>query len=113
MSVIPALLAVQITLNASARQSYGRGIPPRTRGFRSLSERGLDLKGWRRGAYTLFVICCILVGVLLVMATIGCGIALSAWAAAAFSPWWLLASVPCTIAAVLGILRLMFRVILD
>jgi Flp pilus assembly protein TadB len=112
MSAIPALLAVQISLNASTRRSYGGGLPSRTRGFRSLSERGLDLKGWRNVAYSLFVVACLLLFLVLVMATIGGGIALSALIAASFSPWWLLATLPLSVAADFGAVWLMLRVLL-
>lgn len=115
MSAIPALLAVQISLNASASArrggSYG-GLPPRTKGFRSLSERGLHLKGWRNVAYNLFIAAIILTFVLLLLATVGGGVVLSAWVASTFSPWWLVAALPAAVAADFGMVWLMFRVLL-
>lgn len=114
MSIVPALIAIQITTNTALSKNYGLGggYVPRTEGFRSLSERGLDLHGWRSLAFNLFVIAVIVVFLALILATVIGGIALSALVASTFSPWWLVPMIPLSVAADFAMIRLMVRVVL-
>lgn len=115
MSAVPALIAVQIALSASSSSgSIGSyGVSTRRSGFRSLSDRGLDLKGWRSTLYSAFVVLCIIASIMAIIATMAIGLAGSIWVATTFSALWLLATVPAAIAAVLGAFWLMFRLIID
>lgn len=107
MSLVPVLLAI-------SRQTAGSegDDSPRTGGFRSLSERGSDLRGWRSFAWDLLIMGAIIAGVSTLLAMAFGMIVLSAWIAVAVSAWTLVAMVPLSIGLLLGTMLSMYRGIL-